>query len=72
MDQERKNELMQEERDEIRREPLHIWISENRSSLEAEFIKLVSDEFMVFAEKVYRFIVRLKNEHNTRTNKRFK
>ena len=45
MDQEHKEELIREEQQEKREEPMRIWIEEHKDDLKEEYLDLYSDEF---------------------------
>jgi hypothetical protein len=54
MEKEHIEEIKREEAQEIREEPMYIWIEENKSILIGEYIDMYEDEFMEFAKGRYK------------------
>ena len=64
MDEEHKRELDQEERDEINKEPMYIWIEENKEDMRGDFLETFTHE------QLKRHILNLRN-FSLKTNEFF-
>ena len=57
MDEEHKAELIREYAQEVREEPMYIWIGENKSDLIKEFITDNEDAFDEFCREQYALFI---------------
>ena len=57
MDVEHKNEIIREEAQEIREEPMYIWIAENKDDLIKEFLVDFEDDLDMFCREQYQEMI---------------